>query len=422
MVFGWTEIAQNVIYFVSLYYAVFWLLVFLEKKTLKKRRLMERPEVSIVIPAYNEEPNVIPTLNSVVSLKYPRSKIKIIFIDDGSKDNTYQLATDHCNKLRKKYQYKEILVLTQKNAGKYAAMNNALQYVDTEFFATLDADSFPESTALQRILTMFDSSQIAAVSPVLKVYQPKNKIQLIQGFEYFINHFYKSLICRLNAIHVVPGPLSVYRTNIVKQIGGFHEAHKTEDMEIAMRLQEHQYRIVQCDDAFVYTKTPQTIRELYVQRHRWNYGTFKNLLDYRRMLFNKKYGDFGFFQLPVILISGFLTIFVLFLILYDLIKGVKPFINMMTVYNFNIFQYIRQSSFHLIWLDIDVKSIVTFGVFLCLSILIVWLAFRIYKEKFYAKRSVSLVMYLFFYYLFLAVVWIGVFKDYVLRRETRWKK
>jgi len=76
----------------------------------------------------------------------------------------------------------------------------------------------------------------------------------------------------------------------------------------------------------------------------------------------------------------------------------------------------------MILLDIDLKSIVTFIGFFAISILVIWLSLRLYKEKYTWKRSISFALFLFFYYLFLAVVWLGVFKDVMMRKEAKWKK
>ena len=249
-----------------------------------------------------------------------------------------------------------------------------------------------------------------------------NMLQKIQNFEYMVNHFYKSILSHLNAIHVTPGPLSIYRTAIVKNIGCFRDAHKTEDMEIAMRIQKMNYTIRQSDTSFVYTKTPRKLGDLYRQRHRWNYGTFKNLLDYRSMLLNKKYGDFGVFQLPVMFLSGIMGVTILGLMAYDLIKNTIPTLKMFQLYNYNIIEYISHTTFNIIWLDLDLRTTVMSLGFLTITILVMKFSLKLSEEKYYVRQSLSLLTYLMFYYLFLAVVWVGVFKDIITGRETKWNK
>jgi len=418
---GWIEILQDIVYFFSLYYVVFWVLVLLDDEP-NSKKLKGHPEVSIIIPAYNEEGNIVPTLKSVEAMDYPKNKLSIYIIDDGSTDNTYKEALEYSKLMLKNDNYKRVVVFTQKNQGKYAAMNAALKMINTEFFASLDADSMPSKDALKKLMECFGNKKVAGVSPVLKVYKPSNMIQTIQFFEYTINHFYKSVINRLDSVHVLPGPLSVYRTAIVKKVGCFREAHKTEDMELAMRIQKAQYKIVQCNGAFVFTKTPYTIKSLYRQRHRWNYGTFRNLIDYRKMMFNRKYGDFGIFQLPMIMLSGLLGIIVLGLMIHAFWKSITPNLKLLQLYNYNILALIRDSSINMIWLDIDLRALITFVIVFSLTLMIVWMSFRLYKQKYGLKTTLPFIFYLFFYYLFLAVVWLGVFKDYIIGTKVGWRK
>ena len=419
----WSQILQNIVYFISLFYVVFWMLVLLELKESKEKKMPEvLPEISIAIPAYNEEVNIVATIKSVIALEYPKEKISLFVVDDGSKDRTYELAHKFMKIVNSKYNYKKAVVLTQKNSGKFAAMNNVLSQVDSEFFITLDADSFPKKDCLNKLLSYFDSPKIAGVSSILKVYKPKTLLQRMQCFEYAVNHFYKKLISTLNAIHVLPGPMAMYRTKILKKVGGFREAHKTEDMEVVLRIQKNQYKVVQCNESFVFTKTPRKIKELYKQRHRWNYGSFRNVLDYSGLMFRNKYGDFGFFQLPMIFVSAFLGITILGLIIYELFKRLIPGLKMLSMYDFNILSYLSEIHFNLIWLDLDLRAIITVLGFLTLGLVIIWMSFRFYNIKYSSKNAVPFVFYFFFYYLFLAVVWAGVFKDVILRRGTRWDK
>jgi hypothetical protein len=107
---------------------------------------------------------------------------------------------------------------------------------------------------------------------------------------------------------------------------------------------------------------------------------------------------------------------------YDFWKSIKPNLRLLQMYNYNIIEYIRNMQFNMIWLDIDAKSIITFGGFFILSILIIWLSLRIYRERYEFKNSWSFIGYLFFYYLFLAIVWMGVFKDLIIGKHFKWRR
>jgi biofilm PGA synthesis N-glycosyltransferase PgaC len=148
------------------------------------------------------------------------------------------------------------------------------------------------------MIPYFNESMVMAVTPAMKVHHAGNILQKIQSAEYNIGILLKSIMHKLEAIHVTPGPFSLFKKEIFEKIGYFKHAHNTEDMEIAFRLQEHRYRIANCPNAFVYTITPNTFKKLYKQRTRWTYGFLKNVQDYRHMLFNSKYGNMGMLTLP----------------------------------------------------------------------------------------------------------------------------
>ena len=74
-------------------------------------------------------------------------------------------------------------------------------------------------------------------------------------------------------------------------------------------MQKNHYKIEQCNDAYVYTSTPSSIRKLFRQRLRWIYGFINNTIDYRSILFRKKYGNFSIFTIPSSIISVFAVSF-----------------------------------------------------------------------------------------------------------------
>jgi cellulose synthase/poly-beta-1,6-N-acetylglucosamine synthase-like glycosyltransferase len=117
--------------------------------------------------------------------------------------------------------------------------------------------------------------------------------------------YLKKMFGFLGAINVTPGPLTIFRRRVFDNLGPYRHGHNTEDMEIAYRMQKNYYKIEHCNDAFVYTDTPHTVRELYTQRLRWIYGFINNTLDYKGVLFRREYGNFSFFTLPTGMISIF---------------------------------------------------------------------------------------------------------------------
>jgi len=295
---------------------VFFLLTFFEKRKKIIRRkenfeLEEYPGVTIVVPCYNEEKTIKGTIDSLLGLDYPKDKLKIIVVDDGSKDTTWEVVQVF-------KEYENIKLIRKKNGGKYDAQNVGLLHTDTPFFGCLDSDSFVDSQALKRIMTYFLDPDTMAVAPSIVVDNPKNIIQGAQKAEYDMAIYTKKMLAFLGGIHVTPGPFSIFRKKVFDELGPYRHAHNTEDQEIALRMQEHHYKIEHCPDAYVYTVAPNSVGKLYRQRQRWIYGFLRNAIDYRRILFKKKYGTIAFFTLPSGLISVLSVIFLFGMIFYNI--------------------------------------------------------------------------------------------------------
>ncbi|MFH1365894.1 MAG: glycosyltransferase family 2 protein [Patescibacteria group bacterium] len=288
--------------FLSVYVQVFFFVTFLEnrKKIIVRNgkiRLKEYPAVTITVPCWNEEETIEKTIHSLLNLNYPQEKLQIILIDDGSTDHTWQTINKFSN-------YPNIKIFHKKNGGKFTALNLGLQYCKTDFFGGLDADSFADPESLVRIMSYFEkNSDIMAVAPSIIVSDSKNIIQNAQKAEYSMGVYLKKMLCFLGAINVTPGPMTIFKKKVFNDLGYYRHGHNTEDMEIAYRMQKNNYKIEHCNDAYVYTSTPGTIKKLYRQRLRWIYGFINNTIDYKNVLFKGKYGNFAVFTLPMGIIS-----------------------------------------------------------------------------------------------------------------------
>ena len=310
-------IILDIFIFLSVYVQVFFFVTFLEnrKKIVirnGKIALTLYPAVTITVPCWNEERTIEKTVNSLLNLNYPKDKLKIFLIDDGSTDNTL-------NVINKFSLYDNIKIFHKKNGGKFTALNLGLQNLETDFFGCLDADSFADSESLIRLMSYFEKdSGIMAVVPSVTVTGSVNFVQGAQKAEYYMGVYFKKMLDFLGAIDVTPGPLTIFKRKVFDDLGGYRHGHNTEDMEIAYRMQKNHYKIEHCNDAYVYTNTPKTIKKLYRQRLRWIFGFINNTIDYRGVLFKKKYGNFSVFTLPVRIASVVAVTYLFGKIVYNL--------------------------------------------------------------------------------------------------------
>ena len=300
------QISIFIILFLTTYFEVFLLLVFLEER--KRFALhpheerLSYPSITIIVPAWNEEHTLAGTVNSLLAVDYPKDQLSIFIIDDGSTDNTRKVAEGFAVN-------PQVKVFSKQNGGKYTAMNLGISESTSDLIGCLDADSFADPAALKEIVPYFDDPETMAVTPSVQIHNPNNALRRMQSTEYMVGEFTRKVFSRLNALYVTPGPLSIYRKEVFETIGAFEHSYGTEDMEMALRMQSHHMKIENAHTAFVYTVCPSSPRALYKQRVRWVSGFLKNaFFKYRYMFLNGKYGHLGLLTVPFAFGSIFIAL------------------------------------------------------------------------------------------------------------------
>jgi len=388
---------------------------FLEKrrhivKNPENLELLRYPTVSISVPVYNEESTIIKTVESLLSLDYPKDKIKIYIVDDGSKDNTW-------NVIQKFIDNPNVVLLHKENGGKHTAVNLAIEKTDAEFFGCLDSDSLVHPQALKRILKYFENdARTMAVAPSIIVNSPNNIIQHAQSIEYDMSIYTKKMLGFLGGIHVAPGPFSIFRKRVFDELGPYRKAHNTEDQEIALRMQEHGYKIDHCPDAFVYTNTPSSVMKLYRQRLRWIYGFIKNLVDYRRLLFRKKYGTVALFTLP----SGIISIFGVLFLSMTIVTNIVKFIYTKVIQIQTIgFSSLFKINYKFDWFFVSTKTALFLSIILYILVII---SLLIGRKMSSGKATFSIsIFYFIIIYSVVAPFWmLRAIYNAIVSKESSW--
>jgi len=253
------------------------------------------PLVSIVVPAYNEELNSVRTINSLLGQDYP--ELEIIFVDDGSRDETY-LKVHETFKDNPK-----VFVYTKINGGKASALNFGIQKSHADYVVCIDADTQLKFDAVSLLMKKFDEENVAAVAGNVKVGNEVNMITRWQSIEYITSqNFDRRAFDLLNCITVIPGAIGAFRKDAILIAGGFTTDTLAEDCDLTMRLLRNGYIVRNCTAAISYTEAPETFKQFLKQRFRWSFGVMQCFWKHRDTLFNKKYKNFGMIAMPNILI------------------------------------------------------------------------------------------------------------------------
>ena len=304
--------------FVSIYIESFMLVTLLSKPARAARARgpgIATPSVAIIVPCYNEAPTIAATCDSLLALDYPKDKLEIILVDDGSTDETPST-------MNRFGAYPQVRIIHKENGGKHTALNVGMATTHAEFIGCLDADSFVEPDALREIIPCFADARVAAVTAAMSVHRPKNIVEHMQNAEYIFGITFRHAMASVNGLYVTPGPFSFYRHSILEELGKFSHGHQTEDMEMALRIQQAGYEIENAPRARVYTKAPHTIRKLLKQRARWTSGFLRNVLgEYRGLIGNRKRGALGMIVLPAALIAVVSGILLFSITAFELVRN-----------------------------------------------------------------------------------------------------
>lgn len=396
------DIQTVVIYillFISLYFEVFLLVTYLEKRTTLKLETERKnsffPVVSIIVPCFNEEYTVVKTVRSLLSLDYPKEKLEIIIVNDGSTDGTAKVLKENFGT------EKRVTTLHKENGGKYTALNYGLTYSHGEFVGCLDADSFVEPNTLSNIISYFEERTIMSVVPSIIVHSPSNVIQMFQQVEYQWGIFLRKVLSYLGALYVTPGPFSIFRKEVFNTIGIYTEAHKTEDLEFALRMQKYHYKIANAHNAYVHTIAPKTIKGLYAQRLRWTYGFLKNAFDYREMFFKREYGHLGLFVLPMAAGTIFTTLYTIGNVAFEMLQKAFEKLVEITTVGINI----SLKSFHIDWFFLNTDGILFLSAILsAITVLLILIGKKLAVGKMTPSRD---LVYFFLLFPFLTPLWLG---------------
>lgn len=279
-----------------------------QEKGLDQIETPELPAVSILVPAYNEEITAIQTINSLLKINYPN--FEIIFIDDGSTDDTFKLV--HSAFLNNPL----VRVISKPNGGKASALNLGIAEAKHDFLIGIDADTQLHPDAVMHLMRSFDQ-EVGAVAGTVKVGNEVNMLTKWQSIEYITSqNMDRRAFDVLNSITVVPGAIGAFRKEAIRQAGGFTTDTLAEDCDLTMRILKAGYVVKNCAEAIAYTEAPETLSMFLKQRFRWSFGVIQSFWKNRKVFLRHAYGYFGMVGMPNILI--FQIILPLFAPLADL--------------------------------------------------------------------------------------------------------
>jgi cellulose synthase/poly-beta-1,6-N-acetylglucosamine synthase-like glycosyltransferase len=237
------------------------------------QRIFDFPSCTILIPAHNEEKVIHATISAMLGLDYPRDRLKIIVINDGSTDETRQIILRHAARDARVELFD--VPSGEGGRGKSRALNLGLQRVTTDLIAVYDADNTPDRNALRYLVS--ELLLHPDLGAVLGKFRTVNKTaSLLTRFINIETLGFQSMLqagrWQMHGIATLPGTNFVMRTSLIRTLQGWDEEALTEDSELSIRIYQEGYKIKYIPYAVTYEQEPQEWKVWIKQRMRWVRG------------------------------------------------------------------------------------------------------------------------------------------------------
>lgn len=174
------------------------------------------PSLTVIIPAYNEGEMVKKAIYSVLEAHYPRGRLEVFVIDDGSTDDTWQ----YIREAARAYPHTITPVRFPKNRGKRAGLEEGFRRARGDIVMTLDSDSVVERASLLAMAGPFANPKVGAVAGKVLVYnRTQGLIPRMLQVRYVLSFdFLRAIQSTYGTVYCCPGALSAYRTAVVRRV------------------------------------------------------------------------------------------------------------------------------------------------------------------------------------------------------------
>jgi biofilm PGA synthesis N-glycosyltransferase PgaC len=228
--------------------------------------------VTVLVPVFNEEVVIVAAVRSLLALDYPA--LDILIVDDGSTDETFALATA----MQGQYGSAAVRVVRKRNGGKASALNTGIALARTPFVLCMDGDSRLTPDTLRYAMRHFADPRVGAVAGNVKVVNRTNLWTRLQALEYIEGlNLPRRAQGFMRAVNIIPGPLGVFRRDVLAEVGGYDTDTYAEDADLTLKVLTAGWHIVYEPRAIAWTEAPESLLDLIKQRYRWTRGILQAL-------------------------------------------------------------------------------------------------------------------------------------------------
>ncbi len=250
------------------------------------------PFVSIIVPVYNEGKVIRESINSLLKLDY--SNYEIIIVNDGSKDDTLEVAKTLVGLQQGRYGDVKVSLINKPNGGKAKALNAGIHFSKAEIVLCMDGDSQLSEDSIRMAVRHFSDPEIGAVAGNVKVMNRKKLFTDLQALEYIEGlNMARAAQSFMKLVNIIPGPIGLFRKRAIEDAGYYSSDTFAEDADLTLKILAHNWKIYYEPRAISYTEAPEKLQQLLKQRYRWTRGILQAIRKHKKILVNPtiNFGD-----------------------------------------------------------------------------------------------------------------------------------
>jgi cellulose synthase/poly-beta-1,6-N-acetylglucosamine synthase-like glycosyltransferase len=358
------------------------------------------PTCTIMIPAHNEAVVIGRTVESMLKLEYPKEKLSILVINDGSKDETASIVQAFAD------QDSRVVLFNvppgEGGKGKSRALNLGLKLVQSEIIAIYDADNTPDANALRYLVAQLISHK--ELGGVIGKFRTINKYAtLLTRFINIETLSFQSILqagrWQMHNIATLPGTNYVVWTELMRSLDGWDEQALTEDSELSIRIYEKGYKIKFIPYALTYEQEPQEWKVWVRQRMRWVRGNNYVIAKFFKEIPKFKSKRFAF---DILYTLSLYYVFFVAILISDALFVVS---------GLNLVSIALPGPYTLVWI---------FAFFLFILEILLSISFD--SED--SLQSIGLIAVMYFTYcqFWIYVILKAFYMDYIKKEERKWDK
>ncbi len=243
-----------------------------------------QPEVTLFIAAYNEKEYVAAKMKNTLSLDYPKDKLHIIWVTDGSNDGTPNLLKDYPNTT--------VHHLEERN-GKIGAMNRGMQFVKTPIVIFSDANTNLGKESIKRIVQLFSNPKVGCVSGEKRIVDKESDVAsgAGEGLYWKYESTLKKWDAELYSVVGAAGELFAIRTSLYRHV---EKDTILDDFMISLRVAQDGYTIQYDPEAYAIETASANVKEELKRKIRISAGGIQSIVRLRSLLNIFKYGTLSF--------------------------------------------------------------------------------------------------------------------------------